>query len=835
MSEGRSLVFPRAIALGARPLTVPGGQSVLVVSAFHAFRLSDGAHVPPSSWYETVASHAGENVIPDAMVPLPGAELMVLGAVPPVDGRTRRALVRCGVLTRRVILGCDPERPELPFVPGIKSAIWHEEDNPVGRGGPDDDRPALVLDEHDPQAPVWFGPTPFDHPHRLRHVGTPDAGSGTGWPSDASAAVFHDAHPAFWADSFSPGDPLAFEGLNRTPLDSRLPPYRITLTSGREDGRFLAEPARIHGVTLIPSADVGAVFWRVSIDLGDDILGESVQALIAALEDTDSAPKDAEHWGRIAANRWLEPHTAMDDRPLLPRALAATVVLPFAIADDDPMKERHAAAEAWMRAEVGMGESNPFGELAPPEQKCLAEKAIEASEKDGEPPDANDIDEIANSVLRASKRRHEEAGFTEPGADAQRAPEVRGESLEAEIRRRLSGPYQSRRERDILNAIHDRHVDGMESDDVLRKLAAARQINPDPPLPWQALNDEEARRLGEAFCESLDEASPQRHVDVSAAAVVAEPGDVGNRRRAALRRVVRIEQRRFEGLFAECTVWRDVVFSDCEFVQSSFCQAKFKDCEFRNCRIRDTNISKAELAGCAFIDCTFGALRVVEPSWMENRFEGCSFEDVSLTNAAMRDTVFDGGSWKKVDIADGLLMDMTFRGFEMNEVTLSEVMAPQNRFERVSMTKVWVMAKGPAASVFEDVEAETCGFLGDVRFDRSTFTRVRFTTTGFTNAIFADNEFAGGCQFDRCDFSGATFANVKMPGIRFIECSMTGTKWSNVRAPNGWFYGALLRGVDFGDTELANAVFTDADLEGTKLLADKTIGSDFRGTVRAES
>ena len=826
MSEGRSLVFPRAIALGARPLTVPGGQSVLVVSAFHAFRLSDGAHVPPSSWYETVASHAGGDVIADAMVPLPGAELMVLGAVPPVDGRTRRASVRCGGLSRSVMLGRDPETPEMPFVPDIKSAIWHEEDNPVGRGGPDDDRPALILDEHDPQVPVWFGPTPYDHPQRLRHVGTPDVASGTGWPSDASAAVFHDAHPGFWADSFSPGDPLALKGFGRTPLDSRLPPYRITITSGREDGRFLAEPARIHGVTLIPGADVGAVFWRASIELGTDILGESVHALIAALEDMDSGPRDAEHWGRIAANRWLEPDTAMDDRPLLPRALAATVVLPFAMAEDDPMKERHAAAEAWMHGEVGMGESNPFGELAPPEQKSLAQKAIEASEQDQEPPAASDIDEIANSVLAASKRRHEEAGFTEPGADAQRAPEVRGESLAAEIRRRLARPYQSRRERDIRNTIQDRDVDGMESDDVLPKLAHARRINPDPPLPWPALDDREARRLGEAFCESLEKASPQRHIDVSAAAVVAGPGHASKRR---------IEARRFEGLFAECTVWRDVVFSDCEFVESSFCQARFKDCEFRNCRIRDTNISRAELAGCAFIDCTFVALRVVEPSWMENRFEGCSFEDVSLSDAAMRDTVFEGGSWNRVDIADGLLMDMTFRGFEMNEVTLSEVMAPQNRFERVSMTKVWVMAKGPAASVFEDVEAETCGFLGYVRFDRSTFTRVRFRTTGFTNAIFADNEFAAGCQFDRCDFSGATFANVEMPGIRFIQCSMTGTRWSNVRAPNGWFYGALLRGVDFGDTELANAVFTDADLEGTRLLADKTIGADYRGTVRSES
>ena len=61
-------------------------------------------------------------------------------------------------------------------------------------------------------------------------------------------------------------------------------------------------------------------------------------------------------------------------------------------------------------------------------------------------------------------------------------------------------------------------------------------------------------------------------------------------------------------------------------------------------------------------------------------------------------------------------MDMTYLDIEMEEVTLSEAMLPQNRFERVSMTKVWVMGKGPAASTFDDVEAHTCGFLGNVRF-----------------------------------------------------------------------------------------------------------------------
>lgn len=826
MSEGRSLVFPRAIALGARPLTVPGGRSVLVVSAFHAFRLSDGAHVAPSTWYETVASRAGPEVIPDAMVPLPGAELMVLGAVPPVAGRVRRASVRCGVISRNVILCRDPASADASFVPDIRAAIWHEDDNPLGRGGPDDDRPALVLDEHDSAVPVWLGPTPFDHPMRLRHVGTPDADSGTGWPADASAAVYHDAHPAFWTKSFSPGDSLALQGFCTRPLDTRLPPYRITITSGREDGRFVAEPTRIHGVTVIPSADVGAVFWRASINLGEDILGETVHALVAALEDVGSRDKDPEHWGRIAASRWLEPHTTMDDRPLLPSALAASVALPFAMADDDPMKERHAVAEAWIKGEVGMGETNPFGELAPAEQTSLVEEAIDASEKDDEPPDANEIDEIADAVLAASRRRHEEAGFKQPAADTERAPQVRGESLAAEIRQRLAAPYQSPRDLEVVNSVRDNDVQGMEAADILEKLAEARRINPDPPLPWPAFNDSEARRFGDAFHESSDNGSPQRHIDVSGAAVVAVTTGVESRR---------IENRRFDGLFAECTTWRNVVFLECEFEASSFCQAQFNDCEFRNCRLHDTNLSKAELAGCKFVACTFDDLRITEPSWMENRFEGCAFEGVSLADVAMRDTVFDGGSWNRVDIADGLLMDVTFRGFEMTEVTLSEVMSPRNRFERVRMKKVWWMAKGPAGSVFEDVEAETCGFLGYVRFDQSTFTRSHFAMTGFTNAIFADTEFSEGCHFHRCDLSGATFANVEMAGIRFVECSMTGSKWSNVHARNGWFYGALLRGVDFGDTELANAVFSDADLEGTKFLVDKAIGADFRGTVRAES
>lgn len=817
VSEGRSLIFPVAIALGARPLTVPARGAVLVVSAFYPFRLSDGAPVRPATWYETVAAHAGAETVPDSMAPLDGAELLVLGAVAPPARESQEAFVRCGALDRHVVLHRDPAAPDAPLAAGVEAAVWHKEDNPVGRGGPDDERPALIVDGDDPQRPVWFGATPYDHPLRLRRVGTPDEASGTGWPSDADPAVLHDAHPAFWTESFHPGDPLAFDGLSAAALDSRLPSYRISITSGREDGRFLAEHARIHGVSLIPGADLGAMFWRAAIDVGDDILGESVVALIAALEDVDSPAKDPEHWGRIAVNRWLEPDTALDDRPLLPAALAAAVTLPFTVPEDgDPVQERHAAAEAWMRDEMGVGEENPFGEQAP-DEVGLADQALEAAESDEAPPDANAIGEIADAALAASKRRHAEAGFKERDPEEERTPQRRGARLEAEIDDRLSRPYRGEREKTLAGAIRDNEIEGVDAGEVLNKLAGARVMSTSPALPWPALEEPEASRFGDVLAERLADEDLERHVDVSGALVAGEH---------------RITGRRLDGLLAEETAWRETVFSRCEFTESSFCGGSFRDCEFQDCSFRRANLTRVELAGCKFVDCTFDELRISEPTWFKCRFERCSFEGVSMSDPAMSETEFEGGSWLQVEMLDGLLIDMTFRGLDMQQVTFAQVHAPQSRLERISMSKVWVMANGFPVSAFEDVEAVNCGFLGHARFDQSSFSRVRFAMTGFTNAVFSDTQFTPGCRFDACDLSGAMFSNVRMDGVRFIECSMASSKWSDVSANDAWFYGARLRGVDFADTELARAVFSDADIEGAVFQPERTIGADFRGTVK---
>ena len=818
MSDGRSLVYPQALAFGARLLSVPDRGAVLCASALLPFQLSNGECVTPADWYGAVSAHGGPGAIPDSMAPLPGAELLVLGVLPPVADVWRRASLHCGSIARRFILYHDPGDPDAPLLADPSAALWHDADNPAGRGGPDDERPPLIIDEAAPERPLWLGPTPFDHPVRLRRVGVPDEHSGAGWPTGARATALHDAHDAFWAEALHPGERLAWEGLAEFALETRLPRYRVSITSGRLDGHWIAENARIHCVTVIPAADLAAVIWRAGIDLGDDLLGESVGALVAALEDATGPARDAQHWGGIAADRWEDPILSLDDRPLLPAALASAVVLPFSTpGGEDPMDARRAATEAWIREEAGLPEKNPFASTAP-EEANLAEKAREAIAGDS-PPDANAVEALASTALAAGKRRHEEAGFSEPSPEAQRKPVTRGTRLDAEADKRLSMPYCAPHEVAIAHQIQANATSALDPGVMLGRITDARIQNPTPPLLWPALDEAEGLRFGAKLAERLADGNLARHIDVSGAIVVA-----GSEPQA-------ISDRRLDGLLAEETAWRGAQFKSCTLTASSFAGARFEGCEFRDCTFDRVNFSRATLTGCTFRGCTFRDLQLAEPVWIESRLESCVWERVSMTDPAIRDVTFSGGTWREVQCTEGLLIGVELLETALHEVTFANTHAPHSRFERLSMCKFWALSKGFPGSVFEDVEATTCGFLGACHFDEARFVRTRFSQTGFANAVFKDANLAAGCCFDACDLSATVFENTILAGVRFLQCAMTMSRWSNAKAADAWFFGSVLRGVDLADTELARAVFMDADLEGAKLHPGRTLGADFRGAL----
>ena len=797
---------------------------MLVASVLYAFRLSDGGHIPPGTWYERVATHAGPTTVPDSLCTLPGAELLILGPVgaPPNDARAELR-IRCGAVDRTLLIRRDQEKPEPTLILGPEQTVWHKEDNPKGRGGPNDERKPLIEDPDNPEHPVWLGCTPFDHPMRTRLAGKPEDPPKAGWPSGAQASILYEAHPKFWTETFQPAESIELSGPAMANVQCRLPPYRVALTSGHDDGHVRGEPVRIHTVALLPAAGIGAAIWRAPIAVrNDDMMGDQVVALIAALEDANAPATDPEHWARLAVERWNEPVKMIDDRPLLPPAMAKTVPAPFAMPDGkDPMAERYEATQAWAMDEMPF-DKNPFEDQVP-DATSLAEQSENASTDEDTGPDIDAMEIIAGNALAQARERHADAGFDDAPPPDVRLPTRRDHMLDAEVRTRLDEPYQSEMElgmRQSMTQVPD--AQSMDPDETLAKLAKARILNPAPALPWDALEEDEAKTFGEAVAKRIDKQGLIYHVDISGA-FIGEHGE----------EITQIEQHEFLGTLGEETTWRNTHFNQCTFKDSSFAKASFEECEFDGCSFEESNLCGADIVNSTFRDCSFKQLNVNQPTWYESRFERCSFESVSMTDLALSDLTFEDGRWHQVTWADAIAIRMVWRRMEFEETTFSQVHAPEALISATTMRKVSVMGLGFPHSTLEDIEATHCGFLSTARFDSTRLSRCRFAMTGFTNAVFSESIIESNVLFDNCDLSGAMFINAKMRGVRTLECGLAGSRWLGVDASEAWFQGARLRGVDFGDTELSCAVFADADIEGTIFMPDKTIGTDFRGTVRA--
>lgn len=837
MSEGRALVYPQALAFGARPLEVPGGRNVLCASLTYPFRLSSGEPIKPADWYEAVSNHGGPMAVPDSMAPLPGAEVVMLGTLPPPKGESREATLRCGQVFRKFLIYQDPEAPNAPIWPGPDVAAWHEEDNPIGRGGPEDERIPLIVDSENPEKPFWLSPTPFDHATRLRRVGKPDESSGIGWPGDAQETALHEAHESLWLRSLHAGDPITLTGLNGEDddIEYTIPSYRVAMASARlPAGNWVQETARIHCVVLIPSADTGAIIWRSNIGLKDDVLGESVGALVAALEDLSAPKRDEQDLAEIAVERWLDPIRAMDDKPLLPADMEELGASPLGPPpEDNTISARRDAAEDWMREEMGLDDS--VKPAVPAAVGALGDKVTDMATSE-DVPDIAAIGDIAEEALAASKRRHEEAGFEPKDLEAERDPVVRAERLDIEIDERLARPYRAPHEVSIANSISSHASEYLDAEETLGKIADARLKNVKPPLFWPALEEGEATQFGDKVMERLETTNFERHIDISGAAMVgAAPGAAAATGNADDAEKAVISGRHMDGLLAEETIWRGVEFENCLVTGSSFAGGRIEGCEFRDCVFEGINLSQTTLEDSRFERCEFRGVDATEPVWVNCEFEQCALSKFIINDMALRDVTFTGGSWEEVQLNNGLLVDLALKGTTMKEVTFALVHAPHTRFEELSMFKVWTMAKGFPGGVFDGVDAKTCGFLSTCHFDEVRFERTRFVETGFTNAVFKDATFSPGCRFDACDLSGAVFENTELPDIRFLGCSMATSLWANTNARGAWFLGSILRGVDFTDTKLEGAVFTDADIEGAVFDEDRTIGADFRGTARSTS
>ena len=821
-------------------MTIPPARRALVISATFAFALgAKHRALAPAEWYETLAGYVGTQTIPDSYGYLPGAEFVVLGRVraPERIGHALRAQIVAGNIDVEFDLFAERDGVGA-LTPDATQALYDERDNPLGRRR-DADAPPLIVDARDRDAPLWLGQTPFDHPLRVRSGGASWEGVLPGqWPESANAWVLADAHPRFHCERLDPGARVALRSLlhESAPEEFTLPRYRVEVTFARDDLVFRNVPARVHTVAVVPSAQVGAMSWRAAIDLPEsDALGQRVILLLGALRDADEPLRDAEEWGRIAVERLTNPSKMADERPILPRELAAAVVLPSAAPPaDDPVLKRYEAAREWAQGEL----AGPALEAAPhaePSADQFLGDATDALGDEESPLDPPALDKVADSALALARKRHADAGFDPESREPHPKERGRGESaLLAEIRSRLSGPYRSEHERALARAhgagrAEDSQQLAKELDDALARLADARAMSPTALPAYDLLPEEEALRFGEAFVAHLDERELERHLDVAGMHVVA-PGE--RDAPGAEREALVLEGHSFAGLFCEHSRFAHVRFVDCVFDGATFAESQFEHCVFERCSFIATNLSSAQIAVCRFVECTWERMRFANATWFDARFAHCTWDDVAITDLAMRDLRFHGGSWSRVALIDGLWIGCVMRSMRWHDVTIASVHAPQCTLAALFLEKVWVTGNGFCESEWEEVEARTCGFLSTARLDRNRFSRCRFYETGFSSAVFASVTIDGGCRFHRCDFSSAFFVDAKIPGVRFVQCSFVGSQWGEVDAREAWFHGCLMRAVDLRSVRCAKAVFVDADLEHTRFDFERTIGTDFRGTVR---
>ena len=822
-AEGRSFIYPTEhIGFGARVLSVPKRGNTLCASAFFPFKVSTGEPAKPAEWYKAVTNHGGDLAIPDTMAPLPGAEILVFGCVPPVADKKRKAYLRCGAIHKKFTLYANPEAPASPILADHTTAAWHEKENPDGRGGKgkNKDKTPLIVNDKSPSQPLWLGQTTLDHPSRLALSGVPSEDPSQGWAKDTDPSILYETHSAFWGKSLHPGDPLAYEGLTDIAIDTQLPLYRMAITSGHMDGSWVVETTRIHAVVLIPAADLATVIWRASIDLAEeDVLGADVICLAAALQDVEVPEQDAEHWGDLVAERWTEPETALDNRPFLPVALSAGFVSPFAVSEDDPVSSRYDLAKEWVQDETGAPETNPFEGAVSEESELSKEIETTLNEENG-PLNTEKIDELASSVLALGKKRHEDAGFPEPDASQPRDPEVRAETLEMEIKKRLDAPYCSKKETAIAQQVQVQENAELDAPTLLKQMADGRQQSPEPQLFWPAFNDEEASQFGAKLIERLNQDTLKCHIDISG--VIVDSSQYA----------AAISGQIFTNLLAEETKWREVSFQNCEFIGSTFVASEFQNCTFDHCIFAETNLSKVKLTGCKFVSCTLKNLQLIEPIWLTSSFRDCIFTTVCFTQLGMRNTRFVGGSWEDVQFIEGVMAEVLWSQLSMKQITFNFAHVPNSTFEYIEMFKFWAMGKGFPGCTFKDVQAKTCGFLAGCHFDEANISATHFAETGFNTVFFKDMQIARGCQFSACDFTASTFENATIEGVRFLRCTMAMTTWTKTKAAEAWFFESIVRGVDFTDTELTRAVFADADVEETKFRPDCIIGADFRGTTK---
>ncbi|MFT3772229.1 MAG: DUF2169 domain-containing protein [Minicystis sp.] len=816
--------------------------TVMVASPFDApERL-----LPEADLWKMLGEVLGKDTPPDAGMPKPRAEVLMIGAAHPPGGPRPACPVRLrmGRLDKTLQVTGDrtwdangaasepvpftamaltwsnafggPGHPANPagkgFVPEKDESDGEGKEPKRGEARPlpnVEDPARLVKSPDDRSDPAGFGPHDVTWPERLSKAGTYD----DAWKKDQAPGLPLDFDFAFYNtapldqqrdEPFDDGEAFAIENMHpdQPVLEGRLPRLRARIFVDLRGGELREVPMRLETVQLFPGARHMLVLFRGVTRVSEDDASD-VHTLVAACEAID-APRPLEHYRAVLAERLDKKRGALAslrDGDLMPEGSADE-------RDDDPDAEppehllnrnmrRKAAREleaARARIEAaGLDPDEHLPAALPPEEPApspdelpgmLARMQQEAEEQQRE---------------RARKRAEAEAAARQAcsaaGIDHDKSAAPRG------------GPpkFSATAEIDKLND----------------QLVLARNAGTRLPAVEAQLEDPELRKKLQATEDHQRDAYRKQahHLPPAPPAEASLTEEARVELPAGARAGVSFAGRDFTGVDSSGLDLRGIDLRSAFLEGALLAEANLAGADLTGAVLARADLTGADLTGAKLAGCNLGRALLSDAKVTG----GVDLTGAVLTGADLSGATFRGARLSRVDLGEAVFHDTDF----------GEVVAENLTFLESDLRGAKLAGASLVKCVFIEVDLRGVDLTG------ADLTSATFVKADAGGAVLSGARLAKLCvveesSFEGADFTGAVLVQANLRGTKLAGCNFTSAQLdaadlSGCDLQGARFDRAVGRSARFTRADLSRATLVDANLMSAFLDRTKLHGTSFLG------
>lgn len=861
-------IKPQKLSILHHTLEVAGRLDLCVTAMLACPFDAPESPLHEASLWKMLAAELGPDVVPDAGMPKPRAEVLVFGQAYPPGGAQPACSVRLrlGDIDKTLSVVGDRTWDEsgAASAPAPFSAMpitWanafggpDDAANPVGKGAgergptrplPNIEDPAhLVKDPEDRPRAAGFGPYDVTSPERASRAGTYD----DAWLKSRSPELPLDFDLAFYNTApldqqrdapFVGGEVFTLENMHpeRPVLEGRLPRFRARIFVKLRGGELREVPMRLETVQLFPGSARMLILFRGITGVTEEDASDVLQ-LVAACEEP-GAPRPVAHYEAVLAERLDRKRGALAslrEGDLMPQGPAAKVSLDE-IADPDlatPIEhllrrnmrrktEREIEeARARIRA-AGLDPDEHVPAALPPQQP--------------DPPALDEIEGVVTQAKEEGARRKAEADEKRAAAEAEVRQQCESAGIDhdkklAELREKQGGPptfsaaAELEKLQDALTLARNAGV----------RLPAIEAQLADPELPRRLQATEDGLRdVYRKHAHRLP-AAPSAAASLTAQARAELP--------AGAQGGVSFAGRDLTGADLAGLDLRGVDLRSALLEGAKLAGANLEGADLTGAVLTRADLTGADLTGARLAGCNLGHASLV----------GAKLEDdVDLSRAILAGADLSGASLRdarldRTDLGEAILRDTDFGGVVATNLTFMRSDLRGAKLARASFVKcnfIEVDLRGVdlrgvvlTSATLVGVDAGGAVLRGARLTKLCVVQGSSFEGADFTGALLGDANLRAtklaGCDFTRAELSGADLSECDLRGARFDRAIGHEARFTRADLSRASLAGANLMLADFARAKVHGASFLGANLFRTDLSRmdtdDATVMTDAKLT-----